>query len=30
MIGGIRDTCRLFADLENRVENPDDNGQILK
>ncbi len=28
-IGGIRDSRRLFADLEKRIEDPDDNGQIL-
>lgn len=29
MIGGIRDTRRLFIDLEKRIEDPDDNGQVL-
>lgn len=29
MIGGTHDTIRLFRDLAHRVENPDDNGQIL-
>lgn len=29
MIGGIRDARRLFIDLEKRVEDPDDNGQVL-
>ena len=28
LIGGTRDTFRLFRDLSKRVENPDDNGQI--
>ena len=28
LIGGARDTFRLFRDLSKRVENPDDNGQI--
>ena len=29
-IGGLRDARQLFIDLEKRVEDPDDNGQILK
>ena len=29
LIGGIHDTRQLFIDLEKRVEDPDDNGQIL-
>ena len=29
LIGGIRDARQLFIDLEKRVEDPDDNGQIL-
>lgn len=29
MIGEIRDARRLFIDLEKRVEDPDDNGQVL-
>ena len=29
MIGGTHDTIRLFRDLARRVENPDDNGQVL-
>lgn len=29
LIGGIHDARRLFIDLEKRVEDPDDNGQIL-
>ncbi len=28
LIGGIRDSFRLFRDLANRVVNPEDNGQI--
>lgn len=30
LIGGIRDARRLFIDLEKRVEDPNDNGQILE
>ena len=30
MIGGIRDMKRLFIDLENRVEDANDNGQVLE
>ena len=29
LIGGIHDARRLFIDLEKRVEDPNDNGQIL-
>ena len=29
LIGGIHDIRQLFIDLEKRVEDPDDNGQIL-
>ena len=29
LIGGIRDIRRLFIDLANRVEDPNDNGQVL-
>ena len=29
LIGGIHDARQLFIDLEKRVEDPDDNGQIL-
>ena len=29
LIGGIRDTRRLFIDLEKRVEDPNDNGQVF-
>ncbi len=29
LIGGVRDTWHLFIDLEKRVADPDDNGQIL-
>jgi Na+/proline symporter len=28
MWGGIKDSRQLFIDLENRVEDPDDNGQV--
>ena len=30
MIGGAYDTYRLFADLEKRSENPEDNGQVFQ
>ena len=30
MIGGIIDLRRLFRDLEKRVDDPNDNGQVLK
>lgn len=30
LIGGIHDTRQLFIDLEKRVEDPDDNGQLLQ
>ena len=30
MIGGAYDTYRLFADLEKRNENPEDNGQVFQ
>ena len=29
LIGGIHDARQLFIDLEKRVEDPDDNGQIF-
>ena len=30
VIGGAYDTYRLFADLEKRSENPEDNGQVFQ